>query len=206
MKNYISQLHGNEQNTVHCIKKLIAGQMNALIIYGFGFETVSMVKRSAFIKKHIKEKRSFTCDLLIITPDPVTIDNAKKTEVQEMIAHFGQVNMTVHTISFVLQQLNNGNLFFNWVHKNAMLLHNHNNSVQLLPPAISSEYWPQVEAFYAADPEMASYLHVNLQPIVKPHPKEKAPAQPPLEIRLTLDTQPGWQAAAPDHVARGNIQ
>jgi hypothetical protein len=37
MKNYISQLNGKEQNAVHCIKKLIANQLNALIIYCFGF-------------------------------------------------------------------------------------------------------------------------------------------------------------------------
>jgi hypothetical protein len=37
MKNYISQLNGKEQNAVHCIKKLIANQLNSLIIYCFGF-------------------------------------------------------------------------------------------------------------------------------------------------------------------------
>ncbi len=197
MKNYIGQLKGKEQNAVHCIKKLIANQLHALIIYCFGCQTISTIKRTAFSKKQFKEERQLTCDLLIITPDTVEISNEKKTEVQELIAHFGQVNMTIHPITFVLQQLNKGNLFFNWVNKNGMLLYDWDNSTQLLPPPAGSEYWPQAEAFYTSDPEMASYLDVSLQPIVKAAPKkETAIAPQPFEIRLTLDPQQGWQPAA----------
>lgn len=199
MKNYISQLHGKEQNAVHCIKKLIASQMQALIIYGFGFETVTTVRQTAFRKKQAKEKRQFSCDLLIITPDAVTIDDEKKVEVQEIISHFAQVNMTIHPISFALQQLNKGNLFFNWVHKNGMLLFDRNNTAALLPPAIGSEYWPQVEVFYENDPSMVNYLDVNLQPLAKSVPEKqekKPPSQPPVEIRVMFSTPPGTMPIA----------
>ncbi|MFT4095416.1 MAG: hypothetical protein QM640_17445 [Niabella sp.] len=200
MKNYISQLNGKEQNAVHCIKKIIATQLGALIIYCFGCTTSISIKRSAFMRKQLAEIRQFSCDLLIITPDAVTIDDEKKTEVQEMIAHFGQVNMTIHTLGFTLQQLNEGNLFFNWVHKNGMLLYNRNNGTHLLPPPADAGYWPQAEAFYISDPEMASYLDVFLQPPVIPEPKKKAASSQPLEIRLMLDPREGWQPAAPKTV------
>src|SRR5690606_24673501 len=145
------------------------------------------------------------CDLLIITPDTVTIDEEKKAEVQEMVAHFGQVNMSVHPISFFLQQLNKGNIFFSWVHKNGLLLYDHNNSSQLLPPVRNSEYWPQVEAFYANDPEMATYLDAYLQPVVKPAPPAvKEAVHRPLEIHLRLNAQPGWEATVPTAAAATN--
>lgn len=196
MKNYISQLKGKEQNAMHCIKKLIANHTHAKIIYCFGCQTLSTVKRTAFCKKQFKEERQFTCDLLIITPDAVEISAEKKTEMQEIVAHFGQVNMTIHPITFMLQQLNKGNLFFNWVHKNGMLLYDHDNSTYLLPPPAGGEYWPQAEAFYTNDPEMTSYLEVALQTIINPEPKkEKIPDLQPIEIRLMLDPKQGWQPA-----------
>jgi hypothetical protein len=70
MKNYISQLNGKEQNAVHCIKKLIANQLNALIIYCFGCETNISIKRTAFIKNSLKKTGSLpaTCSLLLRMP------------------------------------------------------------------------------------------------------------------------------------------
>jgi len=187
MKNYISQLNGKEQNAMHCIKKLVASQLQALIIYCFGCQTVNTVKRTAFVKRQLTEERRFTCDLLIITPDDVVIDAVRKNEIQEMLAHFGQVNMTIHPLGFVLLQLNEGNLFFSWVHKNGMLLLDRNNSTRLLPPPVGGEYRPQAEAFYINDPAMIHYLAIKLQPVVKPEPKK---AQR-VEIRLLLDPQQG---------------
>ncbi|GAB3414562.1 hypothetical protein [Niabella aquatica] len=201
MKNYISHLKGKEQNAVHCIKKLITNQLHAQIIYCFGCQTVSTIKRTAFSKKQLNEERQFTCNLLIITPDAVPISHEKIAEVQELTAHFGQVNMTIHPMAFMLQQLNKGNLFFNWVHKNGMLLYDRNNITHLLPPPVENEYWPQAEAFYTNDPEMTSYLEVSLQPIVKPESKKgKVPMQP-LEIRLMLTPQQGWQPAVNTAIA-----
>jgi hypothetical protein len=140
MKNYISQLNGKEQNAVHCIKKLIANQLNALTIYCFGCETNISIKRTAFIKKQFKEERQFACDLLIITPDAIVVDEEKRAEIQETIAHFGTVNMVIHPLGFVLRQMNEGNLFFSWVHKNGMLLYDRNNTTQLLPTPVAGEY------------------------------------------------------------------
>ena len=192
MKNYISQLNGKEQNAVHCIKKLIANQLNALIIYCFGCETNISIKRTAFIKKQFKEDRQFACDLLIITPDAIVVDEEKRAEIKEMIAHFGTVNMVIHPLGFVLRQMNEGNLFFSWVHKNGMLLYDRNNSAQLLPAPVPGEYRQQAEAFYTNNPEMNNYLAVKLQPIVKPEPKkEQTSTFQPVEIRLTLDTAKG---------------
>lgn len=196
MKNYISQLNGREQNAVHCIKKLVATQLQALLIYCFGCHTTVRTSRSAFVKRQLTEERQFSCDLLIITPDELVIEEDRKKELQDMIAHFGRVNLTIHPLGFALQQLNARNLFFSWVHKNGMLLYNRNNSLQLLPPPVGSEYRPQVEAFYANDPEMAGYLDVTLQPLVKPVPGQPKPH--PVEIRLTLEPLQGWQPAVPN--------
>lgn len=197
MKNYISQLNGQEQNAVYCIRKLIANQLNAIIIYCFGCKTNASIQRSAFTKSHYKEERQFACDLLIITPDSIAVDEEKRAEIQEMIAHFGAVNMVIHPLGFVLRQMNEGNLFFNWVHKEGMLLLDHNNSTQLLPAPVEGAYRPQASQFYTNNPGMNNYLEVKFQPIVKPETK-KEPAQPlqPVEIKLTLNAANGWQPIA----------
>jgi hypothetical protein len=191
MTNYISQLNGKEQNAVFCIKKLIAARIQPLIIYCFGCETIVHTKRSAFITKQFKEERDFTCDLLIITTDEAVIDEAMKTEIQEMIAHFGKVNMIIHPLGFVLKQMNEGNLFFSWVTKNAMLLLERNATTQLLPQAIGKEFKQQAERFYLNDPQMNNYLQERLQRITSQAPQKSTVK--PVEIRLTLDAANGWQ-------------
>ncbi|HEU5052395.1 MAG TPA: hypothetical protein VFT78_04745 [Hanamia sp.] len=197
MKNYIGQLNGKEQNAVYCIRKLIANQLNALIIYCFGCKTNVCMRRSAFIKSQFKEERQFTCDLLIITPDATVVDEEKRAEIQEMIRHFGTVNMVIHPLGFVLKQMNEGNLFFNWVHKEGMLLMDRNNSTQLLPQTVESAYRPQASQYYLSNPAMNDYLEVKFQPIIKPESKKASPVpSQPVEIKLTLDAANGWQPTA----------
>lgn len=197
MKNYIGQLNGKEQNAVYCIRKLIANQLNALIIYCFGCKTNVCTRRSAFIKNQFKEERQFMCDLLIITPDATVVDEEKRAEIQDMIAHFGMVNMVIHPLSFVLRKLNEGNIFFSWVHREGMLLFDRNNTMQLLPAAVEGAYRPQAAQYYLGNPAMNDYLEVKFQPIVKPEPKkESAPSSQAVEIKLTVDAANGWQPTA----------
>ena len=197
MTNYISQLNGKEQNAIFCIKKLVAAQLQPLIMYLYGCETTIHSKRSAFTTKHFKEERHFTCELLLITADEAVIDEAMKTEIQEMTAHFGKVNMITHPLRFVLKQMNEGNLFFNWIHKEGMLLLDRNNSTQLLPVPVEGTYRPHATQYYLSNPAMNDYLEVKFQPIVKPEPKKQCtPVSQPVEIKLTLDAANGWQPTA----------
>ncbi len=190
MKNYLTQLNGREQTALHCIKKLIAQQWQAQLIYCFGCTTNISIKRTAFSKKQLKEERRFTCELLIIVPDNKVIDEAGIKDMQEMVAHFGTVHMVIHPLYFVIKQINEGNLFFNWVHKNGMLLYDLNNTTQLLPEPVAGEYRTQAEAFYNMDAGMNNYLNVKFTPIVKP---EKPNTPKPVEIKLMLDAANGWQ-------------
>jgi hypothetical protein len=197
MKNYISQLNGKEQNAVYCIRKLIANQLNALIIYCFGCQTNVSIRRSAFTKNHFKETRRFTCDLLIITPDQIVVDEEKRADIQEMISHFGAVNMVIHPLNFVLRKLNEGNIFFSWVQREGMLLLDRNNSTQLLPPPVEGAYRPQAAHYFMKDYAMNDYLEVKFEPLVKADAKQKAePSSQAVEIKLTLDAANGWRAVA----------
>ena len=204
LTNYISQLNGKEQNALFCIKKLIAARIQPLVIYCYGCEAIVQTKRSAFITKQFKENRQFTCDLFIITPDETIIDEAMKTELQEMVAHFGKLNLIIHPLGFIIQQMNESNLFFNWVCQFGMLLFEKNAAAQLLPSKIGKEYKQQAERFYANDPQMANYLQERLKPIASQEAqKYRHPAPKPVEIRLTLDAANGWQLekTAPERVA-----
>jgi len=188
MKNFINQLQGKEQYAVYAIKKLIAAQLNPLLIYCFGCKIVTHTSITAFNRKQRLEERRFTCDLLIITPENTVIDEEKRTEIQEMLAHFGTVNMIIHPLYFVLRKMNEDNLFFNWVHKNGMLLYDRNNSSQLLPAPVGGEIRQQAEQFYNEDPGMNNYLEVKLQPISRPEAKkESKPVAIPVEINVTMN-------------------
>lgn len=194
MTNCISQLNGKEQNALFCIKKLIAAMIKPLVIYCFGCEVDVHTKRSAFITKQIKEERHFTCDMLIIMPDESVIDEEMKSEIQEMTAHFGRLNLLIHPLSFAIKQMNEGNLFFNWVRKNGMLLFEGNNITQLMPEAVGGEYKQQAEQFYSTHPQMENYLEERLQPVATAGPQKKSdPSIKPVEIRLTLDAANGRQ-------------
>ncbi|HZW49011.1 MAG TPA: hypothetical protein VFF80_02605 [Bacillota bacterium] len=194
MTNYISQLNGKEKNALFCIKKLIAAMIKPLVIYCFGCEVTVRTKRSAFITKQFKEERHFTCDMFIIMPDESVIDEEMKSEIQEMTAHFGRLNMLIHPLGFVLKQMNEGNLFFNWVRKNGMLLFERNATTQLMPEVIGGEYKQQAEQFYSTYPQMENYLEQRLQPVATAAPQKKSdPSIKPVEIRLTLDATNGWQ-------------
>jgi hypothetical protein len=197
MKNYISQLNGKEQNAVYCIRKLIANQLNALIIYCFGCQTNVSIRRSAFTKNHFKETRRFTCDLLIITPDQTVVDEEKRADIQEMISHFGAVNMVIHPLNFVLRKLNEDNIFFSWVQREGTLLLDRNNSTQLLPAPVGGAYRPQAAQYFMKDYAMNDYLDVKFEPLVKADPKQKVePSSQAVEIKLTLDAANGWRAVA----------
>ena len=90
--------------------------------------------------------------------------------------------------------MNEGNLFFNWVHREGMLLLDRNNSTQLLPQAVEGAYQPQASQYYLSNPAMNDYLEVKFQPIAKPEPKQKSIASSqPVEIKLTLDAANGWR-------------
>ena len=194
LTNYISQLNDKEQNAIFCIKKLIAARLQPLVIYCLGCEATVHTKRSAFITQQFKEERHFTCDLLIITPDSSVTDDVMKTELQEMAAHFGQVSMIIHPLGFMMRKMIEGNLFFNWVPNNGMLLYERNATTQLLPATIGKEYKQQAERFYLSDPQMINYLKEQLKPIAtQEHQKKSNPETRPVEIRLTLDATNGWQ-------------
>lgn len=189
MKNYIHQLNGKEQNAVYGIKNLLASQLNACIIYCFGCQSQSKRIHSAFLKKQIKEEHQFTCDLLIITPNAETVDAKKRTEIHEMLAHLATVNMWVHPLELVVRKMNEGNVFFNWVRTNGMLLLDRNNSTQLLPAPMDRSLRRQAEEFYVNDPTMQHYSEVNFQPKVKVAPKNTLLlGMQPIEIKLTIDT------------------
>ena len=125
------------------------------------------------------------------------IDDALKTDIQEMTAHFGKVSMLIHPLGFMTKQMNEGNLFFNWVRKNGMLLFERNAATQFLPAVIGGEYKQQAQQFYEKDAQMSNYLEERFQAIANPASQKKSNgAIKPVEIRLTLDAANGWQPIA----------
>ncbi|QES88684.1 hypothetical protein [Rhizosphaericola mali] len=147
--------------TLLYVKKLIAAQLNPLLIYCYGYETISKLKRSTFLLKQVTEEKTFAFDLLIIMPDESVIEESLKQEIQEQIAHFGTVSFKIHSLYFMLRKMNEGNIFFNWVSKSGILLYDRNATSRLLPPRVEQAFKKEANAFYQEDATMEDYLTRN---------------------------------------------
>ena len=161
MENSITHLKAKDCMTLLYVKKLIAAQLNPLLIYCYGYETISKLKRSTFLSKQVTEEKTFAFDLLIIMPDESVIDESLKQEIQEQIAHFGTVSFKIHSLYFMLKKMNEGNLFFNWVRKRGILLFDRNATSRLLPPEVEQTFKKDADAFYQQDTTMKEYLTRN---------------------------------------------
>ena len=70
------------------------------------------IERSCFnANKKITEWK-FACDLLIVLPDDIPFDENTKTEIGKLTAAFGEVNVRIHPLHYVEQQVKEGNPFF----------------------------------------------------------------------------------------------
>ncbi|HEY4065172.1 MAG TPA: hypothetical protein VGM30_24900 [Puia sp.] len=163
----ISHFTAKEQNALHNIKNRIVDHVGPLIIYCFGSKARIYTQRSCFTTKKTKEEWDFSCDLLIIVPDDTIIGANTFKEVYQSTAPFGEVNVIIHPLDFVINHLKEGNLFFSWVHRSAIILYEKSNAIRLLPHRIASriEYQQQAERFYLDKAIAINYLEVKLLPV-----------------------------------------
>lgn len=187
----ISHLSGKEQNSLYCIKKIIVEHIRPLIIYCWNSQISYMLQRNCFNAQKIVEDWDFNCDLLVITTADTVVDKAVLQETEALTAPFGRVKLRIHPVDFITQCMQEGNLFFSWVHRNAIVLYERDNGLKQLPPPVPrrQEYQKQAESFYLNNPDMSNYLEEKL-PAVENSTAEgqsKRSTVKPVEIRLVIE-------------------
>jgi HEPN domain-containing protein len=124
MHTSISHLTGKEQNDLHHITKRIVENIGPELIYLYGSRLVHEINRSFFIEKRRTETFTSMYDLVIIISDEERLEEGAIRIFCENIARqYGKVNLIVHRKDYLIQQIVEGNFFFCWIHRFAIMLH-----------------------------------------------------------------------------------
>lgn len=171
MKNYkINRLSSKEQSALHFIKMRIAEHIKPLLIYCWNSQVNYKLQRNCFINESELEEWVFSCCLLVVMPEEsFDYENLQK-DISALTISYGTVHTKIHSLNVMAEKIKEYNLFFNWVNRNAILLYERGNAMQLLPAQISDleEYRRQADNYYKKNPEMLNYMEEKLNYVGAP--------------------------------------
>ena len=131
----ISHLTGKEQNDLRYVAKAISTSLQPAMVFCYGSRLSQQIRRSCFLQKRRNESTTAVYDLLIILDDTDTLqESGAATIAQRVTGNFAATTIIVYRLSYVKQQLMDGNFFLSWIHRSAILLINRNNVFMQLPP------------------------------------------------------------------------
>lgn len=159
----IDHLTGSEQTYLRCIKNKIAGRFHPLLIYYFDSYYSTSIKRSCFSTKGRIEEKTFNCSILIVLPNDNMLPDNMQSHATALTMDLAQVTAFFCSLENYVQHLNDHNLFFSWIHRNAVILYEKANTSAALPEAISKpHYRKQAECFYTQNPTFTNYLNEKI--------------------------------------------
>ena len=131
----ISHLTGKEQNDLRHIAKTLTASLRPPLVFCYGSRLKpKQMRRSCFLQKKRNESTQAVYDLLIILDDTDSLQEAATATIaKRMIGDIITTNILVYRLSFVKQELLEGNFFFSWIHRSSILLINRNNIFMQLP-------------------------------------------------------------------------
>jgi hypothetical protein len=104
------------------------------MMFCYGSRLSQQIRRSCFLQRRRNESATAVYDLLIILDDNDALQEAgAATIAQRVIGNGVTATIVVYRLSYVKQQLMEGNFFFSWIHRSAILLINRNNMFLQLP-------------------------------------------------------------------------
>ena len=111
-----------ENTALRFITDAIVNHLHPLVIYCITSVSSTTIERSCFnANKKITEWK-FACDLLIVLPNDIPFDENTKTEIGKLTAAFGEVNVRIHPLHYVEQQVKEGNPFFTVVRSEGVVV------------------------------------------------------------------------------------
>ena len=131
----ISHLTGKEQNDLRHVAKAINASLQPAMMFCYGSRLSQQIRRSCFLQKRRNETATAAYDLLIILDDNDTLqESGAATIAQRVTGNFAATTIIVYRLSYVKQQLMDGNFFFSRIYRSGILLINRNNMFMQLPP------------------------------------------------------------------------
>lgn len=104
------------------------------MVFCYGSRLHHQIRRSCFLQKRRKESATAVYDLLLILDDKDALqESAAATIAQRVTGNGMSTTIVVYRLSYVKQQLMEGNFFLSWIHRSAILLINRNNMYMQLP-------------------------------------------------------------------------
>ena len=111
-----------ENTALRFITDTIVNHLHPLVIYCITSVSSTTIERSCFnANKKITEWK-FACDLLIVMPNDIPFDENTKTEIGKLTAALGEVNVRIHPLHYVEQQVKEGNPFFTVVRSEGVVV------------------------------------------------------------------------------------
>ena len=130
----ISQLTGKEQNDLHIISKRIVENIQPQFIFCYGSRVKTNLTRSCLTEKHRVEGIACYYDILLVISDEEPLeDKAILLFAERLLRKEVQVNVIVHRIGYIYQQLLQENFFVIKVFESAIILYDKVQKLQSMP-------------------------------------------------------------------------
>lgn len=130
----ISHLTGKEQNDLHIISKRIVENIQPQFIFCYGSRVTTNLNRSCLTEKHRVEKTTCCYDILLVVSDEEPLeDNAILLFTERLLKKEVQVNVIVHRIGFIYQQILKENFFIVKIFESAIILYDKIQKLQSMP-------------------------------------------------------------------------
>jgi hypothetical protein len=131
----ISQLTGREQTDLRKVTKRLVENISPELIFCYGSRVAETVTRSCFTQKRRNEDCLAMYDLVIIISDNEQFEDTIITTLAERLLKKDVLaNVIVHREGFVHTEIEEGNFFFSWIFRSAIILYDKNNALKRMPP------------------------------------------------------------------------
>jgi hypothetical protein len=130
-KKSIAHFTNEEQAAINNLKKKLIHVYNPLLIYLIAIKNSNIVKRD-YLSYPIKSKKNgISLDVLVIVPDGFTLFN-HQNKIDNIHCTIMKVNLLTYTISEFHHELSAKSAFFYGVKKRAVVLYEHENTLENL--------------------------------------------------------------------------
>lgn len=179
-KHSIAHFSGHEQQALHTIKNLIVDQLKPLMIFYIKSRYQSCLERSTFSNMQKEDTRNYAVWLLLIQQDDAAINNVRNLLLNEALPDGYNVHTIHYTLSQVTAYLKTYSLFFCWLLRFGILLHQREGALEKLPvPTISKrQYASQVRGWLQSFPDLVDGIDIKLNPVpVRHHYYHQSPCK-----------------------------
>jgi uncharacterized protein len=188
MHTSISHLTGKEQNDLRHISKRLVEAITPEFIFCYGCRTMHSISRSCFLQTRRTEKYSSMYDIAIVLSNDMKVEDAAvRIFATNVIGNYANANIIVHRKSSAFGAIEEGNFFYSWLFRSAILIYSKSpmpqqQQIRHLPKSKAIMYPETVVQLQQLQVKAHSYLVT-----AKEYYKQKIYAQSLLMLKNAID-------------------